>query len=141
VLARLTVSAALVLALSGSASAASSEVMFWRTPSGNIHCAYLTNSQGVNLRCDVLSGLKPRPPRPAGCRGDYGQGFELAARGRARVVCANDGVFSPSSRPVPYGWTWRRGGFSCLVRKIGLRCTNRNAGHGFFLSRQRSYRF
>ena len=36
--------------------------------------------------------------------------------------------------------TWRRGGFVCASTKAGLRCRNRS-GHGFFLSRQHSYRF
>jgi hypothetical protein len=61
-------------------------------------------------------------------------------RGRARIVCASDSVFSPALRRFPYGTTWRRNGFTCTVRKIGLRCVNRSK-NGFFLSRQRSYRF
>jgi hypothetical protein len=35
---------------------------FFRTPSKNIYCAYFGS-----LRCDIRSGLKPKPMRPAGC--------------------------------------------------------------------------
>jgi uncharacterized protein DUF6636 len=44
------------------------------------------------------------------------------------------------AKSIPYGGKWSRGGFTCLSRKAGLRCRNRS-GHGFFLSKQHSYRF
>jgi hypothetical protein len=43
-------------------------------------------------------------------------------------------------RVLRYGTTWRRDGFTCRSRIVGLRCRNASV-HGFFLSRQRSYAF
>ncbi len=41
---------------------------------------------------------------------------------------------------IAYGDKWHVGRFTCLSRRIGLRCVNASR-HGFFLSRARSYRF
>jgi serine/threonine-protein kinase len=107
----------------------------FRTPSAAIGCA-----SGSELRCDIRSGLRPRPAKPPSCKLDWGFGYSLQATGSAAPVCAGDTVIDPSARAVAYGTTWRRGGFSCLSKVTGLRCTNRD-GHGFFLSRARSFRF
>ena len=74
------------------------------TPTGNIHCGYLTFAAPL-LRCEIRSGLRPRPRKRASCEFDWAAGYSLTPRGTARVLC------------------------------IG------RAGHGFFLSRERSYRF
>jgi hypothetical protein len=128
---------AIVLALVFPAPA-SAAFVFFQTPSHNIGCAYTTAP--ANLRCDILSGLKPPPPKPRGCDNDWTFGLQLAPRGRARTVCAGDTVYSRTARVIRYGTTWRGGAFTCKSRTIGLRCRNRS-GHGFFLSRQHSYRF
>jgi hypothetical protein len=130
---------ALFLALAGSASAA---VFMFRTPSSNIGCIFTLEPSfgGPELRCDILSGLKPRPPKPRGCDLDWGFGYGLAPTGRARVVCAGDTAVDRRSKALRYGQRWSHGGFSCTSRIGGLRCTNRS-GHGFFLSRLRSNRF
>ena len=60
-------------------------------------------------------------------------------RGRGRIVRQRLRV-QPDREAFPYGTTWRRSRFTCTIRRIGLRCTNRTK-NGFFLSRQRSYRF
>ena len=134
---RLTLAAALLFALSGSGIGAAAFVQF-RTPSGNIGCAF--NSLPASLRCDILSGLKPRPPKPRGCDLDWGFGYTLGPTGRARVVCAGDTAVDRAAKVLRYGQRWSRGGFTCFSRVGGLRCTNRS-GHGFFLSRLRSVRF
>jgi hypothetical protein len=121
-------------------SATRDAVVFFNTPSGNISCVYLPLRTSVNLRCDIGGGVRPLPAKPRSCNADWGVGIEMQLRGRARIVCASDSVFSPAARQIPYGTTWRRNGFSCLVRRVGLRCANRTK-NGFFLSRQRSYRF
>ena len=108
---------------------------FFRTPSKNIYCAYFGS-----LRCDIKSGLKPKPAKPHGCDFDWGQTYVLARVGRARIGCVSDSVFDPSAAALAYGKTWRRGSIACISRRSGLRCTNRS-GHGFFMSRQRSQRF
>jgi hypothetical protein len=109
---------------------------FFRTPSGNIYCGYARPW----LRCDIRSGLKPRPAKPRGCDFDWGQTYLLPRTGAARVGCVSDSVYSPTARVVPYGAVWARDGIKCSSSRTGLRCTNRG-GRGFLLSRQRSFRF
>jgi len=112
------------------ATAAASVVVGFQTPSGNIHCLY--SSQPAYLRCDIRSGLRPAPR--GRCQLDW-TGLELGPRGRGRPSCAGDTVVDRRRRTLAYGRRFERGGFACVSRRIGLRCTNR-AGHGFFLSRQ-----
>jgi hypothetical protein len=133
------VSAALFLALAGTASAA---VFLFRMPTLNIGCAYSNEpgGGGPNLRCDILSGLKPPPPRPKGCELDWTFGYRIRPTGKALRVCAGDTTVDRRAKVLRYGHRWRAGGFNCLSRRIGLRCRNRS-GHGFFLSRRHSYRF
>jgi hypothetical protein len=111
---------------------------FFQTPSRNIGCAY--DSSPAFLRCDIRSGLKPRPPKPRNCPLDWGDSYELAPTGRALYTCHGDTAIDPTSRVLKYGTRWSRGGFTCASRKAGLRCSNRS-GHGFFLSRAHSFRF
>jgi len=117
---------------------ASAKFVFFQTPSHNIGCVY--QSSPAALRCDIRSGLKPPPSRPNGCMNDWTFGYEVGATGRARKVCAGDTVLSAGARVVRYGTIWRGGAFTCKSGSSGLRCKNRS-GHGFFLSRQHSYRF
>jgi hypothetical protein len=126
---------ALALVVTPSASA---KFVFFQTPSHNIGCAY--SSSPANLRCDIRTGLRPPPPKPAGCRNDWTFGYQVGATGRAQRVCAGDTVFSPTARVIRYGTTWRGGPFACKSSRSGLRCRN-PSGHGFFLSKQHSYRF
>lgn len=113
-------------------------IVVFRTPTGNIGCAYSWFSgEPPYLRCDIRSGLVPRPPRPKGCDLDWGYGYELSATGRARTFCAGDTTLDPRARVLAYGARWSRGGFTCVSRTTGLTCRNRS-GHGFLLSRVRS---
>jgi hypothetical protein len=117
---------------------AQTRIFRFQTPSRNIGCLYSpATGRPSYLRCDVLSGLKPAPKRP--CPVDW-TGFSMTANGRATATCAGDTVYSRSARVIPYAATWTRGGFTCTVQRAGLRCKNR-AGHGFFLSKTRSYAF
>jgi hypothetical protein len=132
----------MLLLLSGTAPAAGSTVVAFRTPSGNIGCVYSSGlGSGPSLRCDIRSGLKPKPRRPAGCVDlDWGDSYELGRTGRARVTCHGDTAILQNGRVLHYGATWSRGGFACSSRVSGFRCRNAS-GHGFFLSRSHSYRF
>jgi len=114
--------------VAGVASARPASISAFRTPSGNIGCVYSPAEPGyaASLRCDIRSGLRPKPARPKRCDLDYGDSFEVAKTGRAIVV--------------RYGKVWRRDGFACASRSTGLRCSNAR-GHGFFMSRSHSYRF
>lgn len=60
----------------------------------------------------------------------------------ALVLCAPDSVIYDAKRAkvIPYGTTWRRDTFACTSKKTGLRCTN-GSKHGWFLSRETSYKF
>jgi hypothetical protein len=112
-------------------------------PSWNIGCQYAYRSYvGPSfIRCDVNGGIKPLPPKPRSCAFEWGPGFSMKRTGTVSVVCGSDTVLSARpNKPLPYGQTWRRWGFSCTSRAGGLTCRNA-ARHGFFLSRQHSYRY
>jgi hypothetical protein len=121
---------------------AAAAIVFFHTPSGNIGCMYAAAEPGFPaiVRCDIRSGLLPKPARPRGCDLDYGDSLEMRKTGRAFVVCHGDTVFDPRARVLGYGTTWARDGFRCTSRITGLRCAN-ESGHGFFLSRARSHAF
>jgi hypothetical protein len=138
---RSALAALLVLAAVTSAAAtAAPGTETFRTPSGNILCAYLHLPGDTTLRCDINSGLVPRPPKPRGCEFDWGGSVGLGPTGRTRILCVSDTPASPRSKVIAYGRTWRGGPFKCLSLKSGLRCSN-TSGHGFFLSRGNSNRF
>jgi hypothetical protein len=100
-------------------------------PSRNMGCLYQRAARVI--RCDVLSGLQPRPARR--CELDW-VGITLSARGRARPQCAGDTAYDQRAPILRYGSSWRRGEITCRSARDGLRCVNR-AGHGFFLARER----
>lgn len=108
---------------------------FFQMPSHNIFCAYVPPDARypAALRCDILSGLHPEPK--ASCDLDW-TGVSMNVRGRASASCAGDTVAMRRARVLAYGTTWKVGGFTCLSRTTGLRCTNRG-GHGLFLARER----
>jgi hypothetical protein len=141
---RVLLGVALLLTLGAGSASAAGGTSFFQMPSKNIGCVYLapdTATEKPYLRCDIGGGLRPLPPRPRNCDLDWGYGYQMSGpAGRAKPFCAGDTARDPRAPVLAYGRTWRRGPFRCLSRTIGLRCTNR-AGHGFFLSRQRSYTF
>jgi hypothetical protein len=114
------------------ASAGTTAYVTFRTPSKNIYCAYY--SPPAFMRCDIRSGLHPRPSGKC-VEGDYGQSVGMTASGRAHVLCISDTVYNPTARVLPYGSSWSGGGFRCVSRSAGLTCTS-SRGHGFFLSRE-----
>jgi hypothetical protein len=148
----------LALALVGAAlwpaAASAAAPSFFQTPSRNIGCVYASAEPGfpATLRCDIRSGLIPKPakpkgcglrpvpPRPRSCDLDWGYGYSMVGTGRASTFCAGDTAKDARAPVLAYGTTWRKGPFTCLSRAVGLRCTNRSR-HGFFLSRERSYTF
>ena len=132
--------AAALLVGVGPASGASGATTF-RMPSGNIYCAYEHYSFApIDLRCEIRSGVKPLPPHPQTCNADWGAGYAMRQTGLPYVLCISDTIYDPKARVLAYGTTWRGGAFTCTSKTTGLRCTNRS-GHGFFLSREHSYRF
>jgi hypothetical protein len=142
---RLSTTIAALAVLAGAlplgAGAASTVFVQFKTPSGNIGCGYAAlEGETPNLRCEIVSGLKPLPPKPRSCPGDWGRAVGMAPTGRASRYCITDTVMDPRASVLAYGRTWSRGGFACTSRETGLTCTNRS-GHGFFLSRDRSRLF
>jgi Family of unknown function (DUF6636) len=138
----LAVFGVVVTVLTAGAARAAGIVAF-QTPSHNIGCIYLAPGQDSPkpyLRCDIGGGLHPLPPRPKNCDLDWGYGFSMAGTGRARPFCAGDTARIPKARILAYGKTWRKGPFTCVSQRTGLRCTNASR-RGFFLSRGHSYTF
>jgi hypothetical protein len=139
----LAIAAVLVAAQAAPQADAQRGIVRFQTPSRNIGCLFWATATGDQrrpapfLRCDILSGVKPAP---AGvCQLDW-TGFSMTAISRVRPTCAGDTVYARAAPVVSYGRTWTRGGFSCSVKRVGLRCTN-VTGRGFFLSKSRSYGF
>ncbi len=137
----LAIGAVLAAVVAGSAHAKGPVFVTFLTPSGNIGCGYSSGPGPRSLRCDIASGLKPKPQRPKDCRHlNWGDSYTMNVRGRATLTCHGDTVIIKGSKVIAYGTTWRRSGFVCRSRATGLTCKNRS-GHGWFLSRQHSYRF
>jgi hypothetical protein len=117
---------------------AQTRIFQFQTPSKNIGCLYSSaTGRPSYLRCDVLSGLRPKPKRP--CELDW-TGYSMTAKSRATPTCAGDTAYARHAKVFPYTFVWKRGGFTCTVLRAGLRCKN-TTGRGFFLSRTRSYGF
>ena len=142
---RIVLAVALVFSVAtapaAAAAASAGPVVSFRTPTGNIGCVSTSGlGPGASLRCDIRSGLRPRPQRPGNCDLDWGDSYQLSATGRAAITCHGDTAIDPRARVLRYGSTWQRSGFTCRSKPTGLRCRNRS-GHGFFVSKRHSYRF
>src|SRR6266508_2895340 len=115
--------AAVILALAASAAGASAFPSF-RMPSRNIGCAYFADRDfgGPLLRCDLLSGLRPKPS--GRCREGVWSALSMTPRGKARPICISDTVYDNRAPILAYGRSWSRGGFTCTSRQTGLTCRN-----------------
>jgi hypothetical protein len=133
--------ALLGLVVGGGSALGASGAETFRTPSGNIYCAYEHYSFApIDLRCEIRTGVKPLPPKPRTCDADWGAGYSMRQTGLAHVLCISDTIYDPKAKVLAYGRTWHGGGFTCTSQTTGLRCMNAR-GHGFFLSRGHSYTF
>jgi len=126
--------ALLVLAMAGGPALAD-DVVFFRTPSDNIHCGLIAGGGGL-ADCEIaeMSVRSPLPPRPADCDLDYGNRFQLEGAGPAIMGCYGDTVRTPDARVLAYGREIRVGQITCRSDSSGLTCRN-GSGHGFFLSK------
>jgi hypothetical protein len=124
--------AAGLLVLAAMPAAASARVKFFQSPSGNIGCVI----GGGIARCDIQEHTWTPPPKPADCIDlDYGNGVQVIGGHPGEYTCAGDTVFSPTAPVVKYGDKITKNRFTCKSKVTGMRCSNRNSGHGFFLSR------
>jgi len=121
----------LTLALTIASANARERFIGFMTPSKNISCQ-LDTEDGV-LRCDVVK-IDVYPRRPADCDLEYGNAFQMSAKGRAGRICAGDTTMDPSLPVLAYGEIWQRAGFTCRSEQTGLTCFNAMQ-HGFSLSR------
>jgi len=113
---------------------AANEFIYFKTPSGNIHCAWYDLDQAPEVRCDIRN-FTASFKRSADCELDWGFAFAVGAKsGKGAVLCAGDTVISPEAKVLAYGKTFSEGGISCVSGTKGLTCKNRK-GHGFSLSR------
>ena len=134
---RVAVIAALAsAALLATATADARDPRAFVTPSKNIMCT----THGSELRCDMARTGTPRPPKPESCPADYGHSFGVSRTGnRGKRLCVGDAI-GPEHPVIAYGRTWRRNGFTCRVRRSGLRCTNpKNHGFELRIGRQRLF--
>ena len=95
--------------------------------SANIRCQYSWHGAGV-MRCGMLHN---------------GFGYDLGSYGGAELTL--DDLYGWAYQPMPvlgYRQSWRSANSDivCVSREPGLRCVNED-GKGFFLSRERSFRF
>ena len=122
------------LALACASPALADDQIWFRAPSGNIHCVIDT---GWNVaRCDILQVTRQsfRTP-PADCDLDWGHAFEITATGRKGTpACAGDTVASPDAMVLNYGQKVTLGGLTCRSARTGMTCLN-PAGHGFTLAK------
>jgi hypothetical protein len=129
-----------ILALWGAVGAVLASIAFgWAvwTPSRNILCGAETGAVICQIvRQDVSRGVKP-------CDGVYSFVGVVKSHGAARL---RFGCYSgvpmnlENAKTVIDGESSTYRGVTCKVAMAGLRCTNRSS-HGFFLSRNRIYRF
>ncbi|WP_156910037.1 DUF6636 domain-containing protein [Rubritepida flocculans] len=104
----------------------------FQTPSGNIHCLFREG----RMRCDVQERSYTPPPRPPGCRDDWGSSLALGARGPARLLCVRRPLRDEEAFVLGYGARWIGRAIACESDEAGLSCTNRE-GRGFRVSRTR----
>jgi hypothetical protein len=128
----------LFLAAGSSGAPKKAVVVQFRSPSGNIGCAFssgLVAFETPAVRCDIRSRLRPAPRAPATCKLDYGDSIQVFKTGRASLVCHGDTAIDRRSRAIAYGHQFSRDGITCVSRTSGMTCTNLSR-HGFFVSRE-----
>jgi hypothetical protein len=130
--------AVVMMCLAGPAAA--QDVVFFQSPTGNIHCAIITGDD-AGVRCDMRSLTPTYRTPPPDCDLDWGSSFEIGAQDRkGALACVGDTVQTPDSLVLGYGKAISLGGFVCSSEKTGMTCTNAQ-GHGFTLSKAKQRLF
>ena len=105
----------------------------FQSPSKNIACMYFEYDGHKSLRCDV--GDKSwRLSKPSSCEQEWGNSFEVDAKGPAGPSCTGDTQIGQPLPILPYGEVWQRSGITCKSEEAGVTCFNADR-RGFSLSR------
>lgn len=129
---------AISFAFIAAALPAAAQDIGFRSPTGNIHCLFITGDW-TTVRCD-LREFTPSYTRPQDCDLDWGYAFEVGLTGAGQPLCAGDTVIDPAAPVLHYGQSVNVGSLSCSSAKTGMTCVNRE-GHGFTVSRARQQAF
>lgn len=118
------------------ASAQSDDIVYFRTPSNNIHCM-AWNDPAPYIRCDILQiNREPGPTRDCPIEeGLWGHTLMVENEGSGQMICTNDAVVTSESWVLGYGKTFSYGNITCTSARDGLTCENGDGG-GFQLSRE-----
>jgi hypothetical protein len=126
---------AFILSLTGACTAhAEDDNSGFQSPSKNIACMYFEYDGHKALRCDIAEKTGPIPPKPRNCDQDWGNSFEVDAKGPAGPSCTGDTQIGQPLRILPYGEVWQRSGITCKSEESGITCFNADR-RGFSLSR------
>jgi hypothetical protein len=112
---------------------AGTDPVHFQTPTGNIGCYVDVNA----ARCDISERTWNPTPEPSSCKKtglDYGQGI-IVTHDHAEFVCAGDTTLG-GEETLAYGDSVERGEYLCESEPDGVTCTERETGHGFFISRK-----
>ena len=131
--------AALLLTLLATPAAAD-DLLFFHSPSRNIHCL-IANGEYAEARCDMRALTPSHTTAPPDCELDWGASFAVAPESRkGYLACVGDTVEVPESVELGYGQSLSLGGLTCTSEKTGVSCTN-PAGHGFALAKAKQKLF
>lgn len=128
---------------------AAADEQYFKSPSGNINCAYFSKSRGIgaNVSCYIdnfvptlkksVRQSKEEIEALGRCAPAGMSAFKIEADSKtADVWCPTDTVKTEKSAVLQYGENWKAEGFVCFSRTSGIECKN-SLGHGFSLSRSR----
>ena len=124
---------AILLSITSACAAHAQDIPGFQSPSKNIACMYFEFDGHKVLRCDIGDKVW-RLPKPANCEQDWGNSFEVDAKGAAGPSCAGDTQIGQPLAILPYGEVWQRSGITCKSEESGITCFNTDR-HGFSLSR------
>ena len=126
--------------LTSAAPSLADDLMFFRSPTGNINCLIATGDYAV-ARCDMKQLTPSFTAPPPDCDLDWGASFAIGLSDRkGQLACVGDSVIDPNAVEIGYGQTLSLGGFNCTSEKTGMTCTN-PAGHGFTIAKARQTLF
>ena len=114
--------------------ASADDLLFFRSPSGNINCLIATG-EFSEVRCDMIESTPSFTAPPPDCDLDWGRAFNIGPSDRkGQLACVGDTVIDAGAITLNYGKTISLGSLSCTSEKTGMTCSN-PAGHGFTIAR------